>query len=66
MANTPGFSAGNYDVSEKASCCEVRLYQCLSFDLSNFNPLPPAGRATTSYLRKATFGAQAIAIVSKM
>jgi hypothetical protein len=27
---------------------------------------PSAGRATTSYLRKATLGAQAVAIVSKM
>ena len=45
MANTPGFSAGSYDVSEKVSCCEVRLYQCPSFDLSNFNTLPSSWKS---------------------
>jgi hypothetical protein len=38
--DTPAFSAGNYDVSAKALCCEVRHYHCQNFgsDLSNFSP----------------------------
>jgi hypothetical protein len=38
--DTPAFSAGNYDVSAKASCCEVRHSYCQNFgiDLSNFSP----------------------------
>jgi hypothetical protein len=63
--NTPGPSAKNYDVLEKASYYEVRNWLKLIFGKSN-QISPPAGRATTSYLSKATLGAQAIAIVSKM
>ena len=41
-----------------------RISSRVCFRFSDLSAL--AGRATTSYLRKATFGAQAVAIVSKM
>jgi len=59
---TPAFSAGNYDVSAKASHCEVRHYHCQKFgsDLSNFSPswkghnrLPQKGDSRSSSYRRS-------------